>query len=696
MIRGHVDPLLGVSSLRSTKDEGVRRGPTKRVAVLRTNAKRTHEHVRAMKGFTWTSLLHVVVWTWTWWAARAQGNQGEPETMPTNGTQRMGIVGPGESHLYVLQVNEPSDVTVVVEPTPYTGVMGDVDLYCDRREFGTPGPLRATWSSERGSGFDVVFISRNDRLAIEQGEYICAVYGYSNFPVGYTIYAEVSPETRELQVAQRAAAGRIFEECCDTEGNSNCLSWRGMGGSGFTDMCHFPNSMCDAEGNLVLLDLSREGLQCKFPMEEILQFKELHALILDFNDISGDVEEIAQGLSELQGFERLSMLQNSISGDLNSAGVCALVRSGLQALDLQRNEIQGSIPECLVGSQRIEEIKLGSNQLTGAIPLDSAWPTYPVESRLRTLILANNQIEGQIPDAILNLPSLVFLDLSSNKLEGPLSQGFSASFLQHVTLASNRLSGSIPEGLASARLLETLNLYDNSISGSLPPNWTSSMRRLDLGMNEISGIIPQTLADHENLVFLWLDRNRLSGGLPGVEMEAPFQNLRLFNVSENGISGSIPDSYSNMGVFTLSPSLTAGQVLFNTFDVSVNRLSGQIPSFLQRFDPSRTPNIKLNGNQFICPEETNILYLQDLDCTAIGEQEVSTSSDGETLGTESEQSGGGLSGGDIAGIVISSVVLVALVAIGVYFFMQRKKQKASINFVDLDESVPGHQELALP
>eukprot|EP00963_Diacronema_lutheri_P007854 scaffold682_cov363-Pavlova_lutheri.AAC.5 len=645
---------------------------------------------------TWNPLLLLVAASaWGWSAGRAQGNPGDAMDMPTNGTQRMGIVGPGESKLYLLRVEEASDVTVVVEPTPYAGVMGDVDLYCDRREFGTPGPRRATWSSERGSGFDVVFISRNDRLAIERGQYVCAVYGYSNFPVGYTIYAEVSPDTRELNVAQRAAAGRIYEECCDTEGNSNCLTWRGMGGSGFTDLCHYPKSMCDAQGNLVLLDLSREGLRCEFPIEDVLQFKQLHALILDFNSIEGEVGEIAEGLSQLEGFERLSMLRNSISGDLSSPGICALARSGLQALDLQANEITGSIPECLVGSQRIEEIKLASNQLTGSIPPDRAWPTYPVESRLRTLVLANNRIEGRFPSAISSLPSLVYVDITSNLLEGPLPQGFSAPFLQSALLAGNRLTGSIPENLAASSLLETLTLYDNNLSGSLPTNWSANLRRLDLGANEITGPVPPSLASHEHMAFLWLDRNQLSGELPGADIEAPFLNLRVFNVSENAISGNIPDSYSNMGVFTLPPSVTAGQILYSTFDVSSNRLSGEVPSFLQRFDPSRTPNIKLNGNRFVCPEETNILYLQDLDCAPSGEPAVSTSSDGETMETGNTSSSG-LSGGDIAGIVISCIVVVALLAIGVYFVMQRKKQKASVNFVDLDDNVPGHQELALP
>jgi hypothetical protein len=99
---------------------------------------------------------------------------------------------------------------------------------------------------------------------------------------------------------------------------------------------------------------------------------------------------------------------------------------------------------------------------------------------LQTLSLHNNSFVGEIPLSLRNCSSLVFLDLSSNKLRG-------------------EIPGWIGESMPS---LKILSLQSNGFSGSIPPNLChlSNILILDLSLNNISGIIPKCLNNLTSMV----------------------------------------------------------------------------------------------------------------------------------------------------------------------------------------------------
>ncbi|KAL9416233.1 hypothetical protein AB3S75_039429 [Citrus x aurantiifolia] len=96
---------------------------------------------------------------------------------------------------------------------------------------------------------------------------------------------------------------------------------------------------------------------------------------------------------------------------------------------------------------------------------------HPDENKVLNLRLTDMGLKGQFPRGIRNCSSMTGLDLSSNKLYGPLPDYISklVGFLTSLDLSSNNFSGSIPSNLANCTYLNSLKLDDNRFSSQIPP-----------------------------------------------------------------------------------------------------------------------------------------------------------------------------------------------------------------------------------
>ncbi|XP_008458016.2 probable inactive receptor kinase At2g26730 [Cucumis melo] len=112
--------------------------------------------------------------------------------------------------------------------------------------------------------------------------------------------------------------------------------------------------------------------------------------------------------------------------------------------------------------------------------------------------------------------------------------------LRVLSLRSNRLSGEIPSDFSNLVMLRNLYLQDNAFSGEFPSSLTRLTRltRLDLSSNEFSGPIPASVDNLTHLSGIFLQNNGFSGSLPSISAV----NLTNFNVSNNKLNGSIPNS----------------------------------------------------------------------------------------------------------------------------------------------------------
>ncbi|EXB95291.1 LRR receptor-like serine/threonine-protein kinase FLS2 [Morus notabilis] len=218
-------------------------------------------------------------------------------------------------------------------------------------------------------------------------------------------------------------------------------------------------------------------------------------------------------------------------------------------VDLSFNLFEGPIPLPIVGAAGGGVLDLSNNKLSGPIPqnISSSLPN------LGFLCLSTNQIIGEIPASFGSMEFLQVIDLSSNKLLGniPASIG-NCSFLKVLDLSNNNLSGNIPAYLGKLRFLQTLHLGGNKLSGRIPSSLKnlSSLETLDLGNNRLIGRLPQWIGKEglENLRILSLRSNSFSGELPS--MLSNLSSLQVLDLAENLFNGCIPASFRDFKAMT--------------------------------------------------------------------------------------------------------------------------------------------------
>jgi len=247
--------------------------------------------------------------------------------------------------------------------------------------------------------------------------------------------------------------------------------------------------------------------------------------------------------------------------------------------------------------QNLFFLSLADNQLTG--PLPCSWPLT-----LQELILSNNRLHGTIPAGLSAMKQLHILEIDHNSLTGqlPLDWGLVDAWPQRGFLycSANHISGTLPSSWSNPGAFHTLTLLyldDNDITGTLPQSWAfsscfSRLQDLLLGNTGLSGTLPvgwtapnafatlQQLDLHSthlqgsvpsfnniNLTILSLDSCSFNSSLD--ELWTSSAPLKIINLSNNSLSGSLPD---NAGALDHLISL----------DLSQNRLEGPVPlSWLQ-------------------------------------------------------------------------------------------------------------------
>ncbi|KAK9665376.1 hypothetical protein RND81_14G108300 [Saponaria officinalis] len=232
-----------------------------------------------------------------------------------------------------------------------------------------------------------------------------------------------------------------------------------------------------ALSNLQALHLRNNSLNGKLP-ESWMNLTFLTVLDLAYNSVSGPIPRtFGHGFKNLN---ILSLRNNNFSRAIPSS-LCQL--SCLQIMDLSGNHISGTLPNCLNNlsamantsnfTQACANIYIRPNWLSD----DIAWLMWKrkehsfADSRglFKGIDISNNKLQGRIPDNILSLVGIVFLNLSQNNLSGVIpSKIGQLTSIQFLDLSHNQLYGEIPTSLASINYLEILDLSMNNLSGKIP------------------------------------------------------------------------------------------------------------------------------------------------------------------------------------------------------------------------------------
>uniref|UniRef100_A0A0E0JXB2 Receptor kinase-like protein Xa21 n=1 Tax=Oryza punctata TaxID=4537 RepID=A0A0E0JXB2_ORYPU len=325
------------------------------------------------------------------------------------------------------------------------------------------------------------------------------------------------------------------------------------------------------------LHLHNNRLHGEIP-SELGHLRDLRDLNVSYNSIQGPIPAT---LSTCRKMENIWLYSNKLQGQIPSEFASL---QNLQALVLGENRLMGSIPPFIGSLVNLKFLVLEENNFIGEIPSD--------------IVLGNNRLEGTIPKSLGNLKLLTVLDLSDNNLLGPVPDTIgNLHSIKQIHMSHNELEGSLPSSIFNLSSLEELNLQFNNLNGTIPLDLGNSLPNLQfflISHNQFHGLIPPSLCNATMLRWIQTVSNSLSGTIPqclGIKQKSLYSvtfednqletrnnydwgfmssltncsNLRLLSVSDNNLTGELPNSVGNLST------------RLEYFLTNYNSITGKIP-----------------------------------------------------------------------------------------------------------------------
>ncbi|CAN4094600.1 unnamed protein product [Withania somnifera] len=372
--------------------------------------------------------------------------------------------------------------------------------------------------------------------------------------------------------------------------------------------------------NLTELDLSYNSLNGSIP-SWVFTLPLLSSLSLHHNRLSGS---FPLSLANVTNLSTLDLSYNNITFD---AGIqisfpiltvlqlssCELKEfphflrnlKTLGLLDISNNKIRGQIPNWFssMSWDNLGYLNLSHNSLTGHLPQFHYY-------NLEYLDLKFNFLEDSLPSSICNMSKLEFLDLSRNNFSNSIPSCLgSIANLRVLDLRRNNFTGSLPTLCTQSTSLSTIVLNGNRFEGPVLESLfnCTGLEVLDLGANAINDTFPAWLGTLEELQVLILKSNVFHGPISTCQTKFCFSKLRIFDLSHNEFSGSLPanifgnfkamitlDGEDTGEIKYMKPSMTSPS---SFYDISVSLMIKGHDVQLERITTIMT-TIDLSSNHF--------------------------------------------------------------------------------------------------
>ena len=259
----------------------------------------------------------------------------------------------------------------------------------------------------------------------------------------------------------------------------------------------------------------------------------------------------------------IRLTRNHLVGELPEE-ICDL--DSLQILDFYVNQINGAVPDSIINLVHLTHLKFTYNNLE-----ENPLPILIQMPWLQVLDLKSNHFGGTIPSEISNLINLKELDISSCGLENPIPISlFDLSGLESLKLDYNEFTGNFPNEIVNLTSLKCFcirNWNSGQFLGEILPLIVQlpALEYVVLSGNNFTGQIPSQINNLTNLETIYLSSNNFTGSIPN-EL-GNLSNLKDIGLGNNEFVGTIPNSFQNLqNLFRLS--------------ASENQLSGPFPTVL--------------------------------------------------------------------------------------------------------------------